>query len=141
MFTRILLAYDGSAFSEKALQQAIRLAKDSPAKLEVVHVLHNPVVVVGEAIVNPSNEYEKEYLKRTESMVEKINPQLAELPDAKAIMLIGNPVIAILDYAKEMAADIIIVGSRGLSDVKELFLGSVSHNIVQHSSIPVLVVK
>ncbi|WP_409346703.1 universal stress protein [Paenibacillus sp. MBLB4367] len=137
----MLLAYDGSPLSKKALQLAIKLAGDSKAKLEAVHVLHNPVAVIGEAIVKPSDEYEKEYLKRVESMVEEANRQLAGLPDAKATLLIGNPVAAILDYAKEMSADVIIVGSRGLSDVKELFLGSVSHNIVQHSPIPVLVVK
>lgn len=141
MFSRILLAYDGSALSKKALEYACRLAEDNRAKLEVVHVLHNPVAVIGEAIFNPSEEYEKAYINRTESMIEDLNRQLSGLPDARATMLIGNPVTAILDYAKEMSADIVIVGSRGLSEMQELFLGSVSHNIVQHASIPVLVVK
>ncbi len=46
----------------------------------------------------------------------------------------------ILEHAKENNSDLIIMGSRGLSGVKE-YLGSVSHYVVQHSSVPVLIIK
>jgi nucleotide-binding universal stress UspA family protein len=53
----------------------------------------------------------------------------------------GNPAEAILDTAKKVDADLIVVGTRGLSGLKELLLGSVSHKVIQLSPCPCLVVK
>lgn len=49
--------------------------------------------------------------------------------------------LAITDIAKERKVDLIILGSRGLSEVKGLLLGSVSNKVLQHAECPVLVVK
>lgn len=53
----------------------------------------------------------------------------------------GDPADAILDAAKQVDADLIVLGTRGLSDLKELLLGSVSHSVVQLSPCSCLVVK
>lgn len=53
----------------------------------------------------------------------------------------GNPAQAILDAAKRVDADLIVLGTRGLSDLKGLLLGSVSHKVIQLSSCSCLVVK
>ena len=53
----------------------------------------------------------------------------------------GDPPKVILDTAKKFSANIIVIGSRGLSQIKELLLGSVSHSVTKHADIPVLVVK
>ncbi|MCR8634581.1 MULTISPECIES: universal stress protein [Paenibacillus] len=141
MFSNIVLAYDGSNSSKKALEKAIEIAKINDAKLEVVHSLHNRAAILGEAIFTPSDDYEKDYLEHTQVIIDKLNDELSPIPNAKATLLIGNPVTTILNYAYDISADLVIVGNRGLSDVKEFFLGSVSHNLVQHSKIPVLVIK
>ncbi len=47
----------------------------------------------------------------------------------------------ILDFAVKNDNDVIVIGSRGLGGIREFVLGSVSHNVVQHARIPVLVVK
>lgn len=53
----------------------------------------------------------------------------------------GAAAEVLLDFAKENDSDIIIIGSRGLGGIREFVLGSVSHNVVQHAQVPVLVVK
>src|SRR5699024_12183633 len=52
-----------------------------------------------------------------------------------------NPGIHVCKYAEENEIDLIIVGSRGLGKVKNIFLGSVSNNIVHHAKCPILVIK
>ena len=52
----------------------------------------------------------------------------------------GHAGDAIVAYAEQVGADAIVVGARGLSTVKSLLLGSVSHGVVQHAHVPVLVV-
>jgi nucleotide-binding universal stress UspA family protein len=56
-------------------------------------------------------------------------------------MMQGAPAEVILDYTKKNHNDLIVIGSRGLGGIREFVLGSVSHNVVQHARIPVLVVK
>jgi nucleotide-binding universal stress UspA family protein len=56
-------------------------------------------------------------------------------------MEIGHPAKVILDLAKSKDVDLIAMGGRGMSGVKELFLDSVSHAVVRDSRVPVLVVK
>jgi nucleotide-binding universal stress UspA family protein len=53
----------------------------------------------------------------------------------------GNPAEAILNTAKQVNADLIVLGTRGLSELKELLLGSVSHKVIQLASCSCLVVK
>lgn len=141
MFSTIIVAYDGSDLSKKALSKAIGIAQSCSSRLEVVHSLHNRAAMFGELIFTPSEDYEKEYLNRTQALVDKLNTELSAIPNARATLLIGNPASTILNYAREISADLIIVGSKGQSETKELFLGSVSHNIVQHADIPVLIIK
>lgn len=59
----------------------------------------------------------------------------------KVELIQGAPAEVILDYAKKHNNDVIIIGSRGLGGIREFVLGSVSHNVVQHARVPVLVIK
>jgi nucleotide-binding universal stress UspA family protein len=140
-FAHILVAYDGSELSKKALNKAKELLKDGSSKLEVVYVFHNPVVVIGESVINPSDRYEKEYATHVQATINYLNEEISHLSNAKVTVLQGNPASVILDYSEEIGANLIVVGSRGLSDFKEFILGSVSHNIAQHSKVPVLIIK
>lgn len=56
------------------------------------------------------------------------------------VPLKGDPAHQILEYAKEHEQDLIIMGSRGLSGIKEIMLGSVSHKVTQLSKCPVLII-
>ena len=74
-------------------------------------------------------------------VISKAVAKLTELPNiTRSYVLVGTPARAILDHARAHDCDLIIMGSRGLSGIKEL-LGSVSHYVTQNSTIPVLLIK
>ncbi|WP_261808042.1 universal stress protein [Paenibacillus sp. N3.4] len=77
----------------------------------------------------------------SEQVIGKINEKIADFSNIHIEVRSGSITKEILDYADEINADLIIVGSRGLSSISEFVLGSVSHNIVQHAKLPVLVIK
>ncbi|GGF25820.1 universal stress protein [Halobacillus andaensis] len=144
MKERILVAYDGSELSKKAIQEA--LTKEEANNEAEVHVV---------SVIKPTGPF------TNAKMAESIGTELAEQlkSDLEAIKeefktvhhpivteaLVGksesNPGVKICDYADEHDIDLIIIGNRGLGNVKKFFLGSVSNNVVQHAKCPVLVIK
>ena len=142
-FQKILTAYDGSKASRKALEKALALAECNPqASLDVLNVVTNPTMIVGEAIIRPSAESMQEYYEYSDHLLDEVKTILAGIPnESRVIQSDGQPAKAILDYAHNNGYDLIVIGSRGLGNIREFFLGSVSHNIVQQARIPVLVVK
>ncbi|SFK98248.1 Nucleotide-binding universal stress protein, UspA family [Paenibacillus sp. 1_12] len=139
IYSKIVVAYDGSEISEKALDSAIKLAKlNHFSNLEIIHVIHIPKYVVGEAVYIPPVEINTDY---SDHIVAQIQQSLLNLTNTHIEIRQGSPAQTILDYAEEVSADLIVIGSRGLNAISEFILGSVSHNVVQHAKIPVLVVK
>ncbi|NUU59109.1 universal stress protein [Paenibacillus agri] len=143
LFSKILLAYDGSKASNQALERAIELAKVTPgSSLHVVHAFDFPRFFIGEALAPLPASVNKEYYDLAVKTTEEVKGRLeAEGLNAHVELLQGSPAEVILNYAKENGADVIVIGSRGLGGIREFVLGSVSHNVVQSARIPVLVVK
>jgi nucleotide-binding universal stress UspA family protein len=143
MFNHILVAYDGSVLSKNALEYAVQLAQaDNSAHVHVVH-----------AIEVPHTFTVKEYVHVDDIIAAIKADGIKKLEEAEALLsglgndriqtklLQGRSVDAILGYAEDQNCDLIVMGSRGLNGVQELLLGSVSHNIVQRSKFPVMIVK
>lgn len=143
LFQRIVVAYDGSLSSKYALDKGIELVRAAPgARLHVVHVFHYPSFVIGEALlVAPPTSDVQERIDDSEAILEEAKARASAIPDASFVLLQGEPSRSLLEYADNQKADLIVLGSRGLGTLGELFLGSVSHYIVQHADIPVLVIK
>ena len=141
MYSKILLAYDGSKASARALEQAKRISIAFGSKLEVLHVFSYTGFQIGEAFIPVPQNYAKDFYSYSEQIVQQARDQIADLPNAKATLMQGLPAKVILDYADEINCDLIIIGSRGLGGIRELVLGSVSHNVVQHAKVPILVIK
>ena len=134
---KILVAYDGSESAHRALDQAAELAQSNGADVSVVSVAE-PLPQFGRAGVMLVPEEEEE--------------RLHELEDAKAALAgkgvsatvverKGDAAAMIIDEAEKEAADMIIVGSRGLNAAQRWLLGSVSTRVVQHAPCNVLVVR
>lgn len=141
-YSNILVAYDGSKEADKALASAIQLTHVMPgAKLEVIHVFHVPVVIFGEAMITPPADSNRIEYEHAESIVEKARQTLSGLGRGEVILKQGDPSKTIVSYAQEGHCDLIVIGSRGLSAIGEFMLGSVSHYVLKHAQIPVLVVK
>ncbi len=142
LYSKILVAYDGSEASDKALDSALKLAKlNHFSKLDIIHIFNLPTYVLGSSVVIPPIVIENNYLDYSEQVIGKIKEQIADFSNIHIEVRSGSITKEILKYADEIQADLIIVGSRGLNSIGEFVLGSVSHNVVQHAKLPVLVIK
>lgn len=141
-FQHILVAYDGSRQAQSALDQAAALVRLQPnSRLTIAHVYHLPNFAVGEALVMAPVNASLDQLSESERILEEAKDRTVGLANTETVLLQGDPAVSILEYAAEHQADLIVIGSRGLNTLKELFLGSVSHYIVQHAKMAVLVTK
>ncbi|MCL6456673.1 MAG: universal stress protein [Gorillibacterium sp.] len=143
LFSNILLAYDGSKASTKALEHTIELARLLPnAIIRVIHVYNFPRLYVGEGFAAIPDSVTKEYYDASVQTAEQAKRLFQAAGVTATVEIVqGAPAEKILEFAKTHGADVIIIGSRGLGGIKEFVLGSVSHNVVQHARIPVLVIK
>lgn len=140
--SRIAVPYDDSELSKKALETAIMLAKqDKRIELEVITVVSIPSNIAYYGVYSDERVREG-YLSGAKEMLEKVEEKLKDLPNkTRTFILEGSPALTIIDFIKQADSDLVVMGSRGLSGMKELFLGSVSHYVVQKSPCPVFVVK
>ncbi|WNF38677.1 universal stress protein [Bacillaceae bacterium IKA-2] len=140
-YSRIVVAYDASELSKKALEMAKQLAEqDKRIEIHILSVIKDKNA--GDEFGVPYEKVREQQQKKVQELLAEVKESLSDMENPTEIVLLkGHPAEMILDYAKNRNADLIIIGSRGLSTFKEIFLGSVSHNIVQHSHCPVLVAK
>jgi nucleotide-binding universal stress UspA family protein len=140
----ILVPTDFSADAEKALSTATELAKLFGARIVVLHAYHVDIPVVlprGGGYVLPQGFYE-DLRSQATAQVEKLAKEVAtEGIEATGIALQEPAAVAIAAQAKSLPADLIVTGTRGLTGLKHLVLGSVAERVVQTAPCPVLTVK
>lgn len=141
MYRNILAAYDGSEPAKRALSAAIRLTETFGGQLKVIHVFSLSGFPFGEAFMPLPQNVAQDFYGMAERIVEEVKRQIERLPYAEAVLQQGVPARAILEFAEQTGSDLIVIGSRGLGGIRGMVLGSVSHNVVQHAKVPVLVVK
>ncbi|BCS91701.1 Universal stress protein [Metallosphaera sp. J1] len=141
MFKHILVAFDGSENAKRALNVAIDLSKKYEAKLDVVEVVDTSVLLGAGIGPVPPDVIESLYNKAKADI--ETAKKMADQAGVKAegVIVEGDPATAIMDYASKNGVDLIVTGSRGLSTIKRMFLGSVSSRIIHEAKMPVLVVK
>lgn len=143
MFSRILVAFDGSSHSRLALEEAADLARLGDGELTVISVAPDPSVwVIGGPVLPPINM--KELQEEIEASYRKgLNDAVKALPEdlrSRMMLLTGRAAEEIVKEAKSGHHDLVVIGSRGRGEVKSLLLGSVSQHVSQTSPIPVLIV-
>ncbi len=149
MFSKILVAYDGMELGNKALEKAIKLADmDDRIVIHLVHVIDLPIITnqfsYFPTIYMETNiqELRLSIMNEAKKVLHKAEGKLAFIPNmTSSFILEGRPGETILQHTNDHHCDLIIMGSNGKSGLKELVLGSVSHHVVQHSSVPVFIVK
>jgi nucleotide-binding universal stress UspA family protein len=144
LFEKILVPLDGSEHSIKALEKAVQIAKKFDGKITIFHAYTTHLVSLPKEYAVPES---------TPRMIEISGEVGANiLADAKTraetegvqvetLLTMGHPVETILEASKNGKFDLIVIGARGLSPMKEMLLGSVSHGVTTHARCPVLVVK
>lgn len=143
IFTKILVATDGSEQVRNAVAAAIGIAKLSGAKVYAVYVMANDEF----SMPYPKNaELEKvlvDYLrdegKKATVYVEDSGK--AENVEVESVLLEGSPAHEIIDFAERNGINLIVIGTHGKSAIERFLLGSVAENVVRHSKIAVLVVR
>jgi nucleotide-binding universal stress UspA family protein len=145
-YHQILVPVDGSPTSEKALDEAIRLAQLSGAKLRLVHVVDELSYVNGfESAMNYVNEIIPLMREAGEKLLAQDRKKaLDKGVSADCVLVVGGPG-RICDHVAEQArrakADLIVVGSHGRRGIGRVLLGSDAEQIVRHAPVPVLVVR
>lgn len=121
---RILVGVDGSNYSDRALLEAVTIAKEFSGFVKVITVYGRGLEQKANAVL----EHSKLYLEN-------------EVEYTVAAILGSNPARALENTAKHEDFDLIVVGSRGLGSKVSILLGSVSRRVVANSDCNVLVVK
>lgn len=135
---KILLATDFSDQSDAALQMATALARDSGATLLIAHTVELAPVGADRGFGGYVAEGEVAEIARVQ--LEALAPSDSRVGYSHKL-LEGAPAEAIVQYADEEGADLIVIGSHGRTGFTRLLLGSVAEAVVRHAKCPVLTVK
>lgn len=136
--TKILVPIDGSANSFKALNEAIYLARQCHGTITGLCIIPIYTINLGKLLTSLKNQSQKE-VKKFMAEAKKRCAQNGIVFSEKIIY--GNQAWEITEFAAYKKFDLIVIGSRGMSRVKEAFLGSVANTVVHKSKVSVLVVK
>ena len=144
MLRRLLVAFDGSASSQHALDEAIELARASHGSVTVMTVAPEPSRLwsAGLGYADPldldglGDQVERQH----RSMLDRVVSTLPVDVPVFSILRRGAAAPALIEEAHTKDHDVIVMGSRGHGELRSLLLGSVSHHVLQVSPIPVLVV-
>lgn len=139
MYSRILLAADGSKNAIRAAHEALTIASVMPGCIvEILFVVDNSKVK--EEVLHSQNQEAREY-KRLQKLLPIQEVFAGQNVEHHTTTIHGDPGPAIVVYAKKNGVDLIVLGSRGLNALQEFVLGSVSHKVVKRASCPVMIVK
>ncbi|MEM7045185.1 MAG: universal stress protein [Pseudomonadota bacterium] len=176
MMERLLVALDGSAHSDKALELAADLAETYGAEIMLVHVMSTAPLSLAERemaaaeyvdelaawtttrATTGTGEFEGSghelllhYTDLTHHFRETMGKHLLasakgklsgrKIESVQILLADGDPAETITGLARDRKADAIVIGSRGLSDMKGLFLGSVSHKVSHLAECTCITVK
>lgn len=137
MFERILVAIDGSRQGSTTLSVAVDLASRYGAEVTVVHVREHARYEGSDVDLGPDDP--------AESVIDGALAGFREAGiDARGVIARVSPGETpeqIVRTAEEVGADLIVMGSRGMTELKSLLLGGVANKVLHHASCPVLLVR
>jgi nucleotide-binding universal stress UspA family protein len=137
----ILVATDGSAHAQQAVQFGLELAEEQGTRVVFAHAAPAVDVVpaggfgLSAALPHELSDYDWSPLYTAAALAEEHGIE------AKTMMLVGDPADEIVAYADTIDADLIVVGSRGQGAIASTLLGSVSRGVLREARRPVLVVR
>ncbi|MBE0697263.1 MAG: universal stress protein [Anaerolineaceae bacterium] len=140
MFENILLAYDGSDQAREAANLAGNLARSQKFApvLWIVTVVDRSPRELGEPYLS---QYIEKRTSSGQSLVRDAVGLVGPGIEIHTEILFGSPAESILEVAETRDCDLIIMGTRGLSLLEGLLLGSQTQKVINHANCPVLVVK
>jgi nucleotide-binding universal stress UspA family protein len=145
MFASIVVGTDGSQTAGEAVRQAVALAKQHGARLDIVSA-YEPV---SSARLREEAQQVPSDLQWMVNPREDVDASLREASahaeaagvEAAIYARQGDPADAILDVAEERGADLIVVGNKGMTGAKRFLLGSVPNKVSHHAPCSVLIIR
>ena len=137
MSETILVPFDGSKYSNKAVREAVTISKRTGATLVILSV-----VDITEEFESQAPGLTDKLSKKTRILLDKIADKItaANISVVKEVH-IGDPYEIIVTTAKKKKADLIVMGSHGRTGITRLLMGSVAARVIGHAPCNVLVVK
>lgn len=137
---KILVAHDGSKYSQKALKKAVELATRLGSTVIVLSVV--PELHLAELSPFDQASLREAFEQETLKSLGKIKAAMKKrsIP-VRTVVGQGNAAEVIIETARKMRVGLIVIGSHGRRGVERFLLGSVSTNVVKHADRPVMVVK
>ncbi len=144
---RILLAIDGSPAADRARDLIatlpwqegglVRIVSVAPLRPEILGAAWSPTVTVDDGVEGEVLRIHRAALDTAEREISCTRSDVA----IESVLVRGRPGTVIVDQAREMGADLIVVGHRGMGRWESVLLGSVSAEVVDHAPCPVLVAR
>ncbi len=153
MIDHVLVPTDGSENAERAVRFSAQVAdrrQQAVVTVVFVHLLVAPLAIVGTltpAPEQPLQDFNDEERTCAQDIIDRAVAEIRSLVTSPDVTVTGRVVVdsradeGILRVADEINADIIVVGTRGLSTLRGAIVGSVSHALIEKARCPVLVVK
>ncbi len=147
MYKHILVPTDGSKLSDGAIAKAIQFARETGAKLTVLHVMPEYIPPAFAEFPTAGQASFAEFMKATEETARSLLASVAKSAQEAAVscetiaLRHTQPYRAIIDVANDKACDLIFMSSHGRRGFSALVLGSETNKVLTHSSIPVLVFR
>ena len=149
LFSKILVPMDGSDYSFKAAEYAIDIARRYESEIALISVVASKVRYGASSgifgAIPPSylNKYENEAKKWFNRVLVKVKKDGLKVKKIKTDVITTplSIVSTILQYAQKDDADLIVIGTRGITGFKKMLLGSVASGIVTYAHCPVLVIR
>jgi nucleotide-binding universal stress UspA family protein len=145
MFKTILVPVDGSEAAHAALDQAIELQKLCDAELLILSVYreHNlwkaSMTMVRDDLTRSTDEALEEFAREVAER-SKAYVKSKGVEKVRSFYMGGGPARMIVKFSEDHGADLIVMGSRGMSDSTRYLLGSVSHKVTSLAQCPVMVI-
>lgn len=141
---KIIVPTDFSTTSFNAFHHARKFAKASDGEIILLHVIEPPSAAFSSMGESLDGNMQDVYMVK---LVEKVDQELRAIRDAydtyniKIVRKTGDPFIVINDMIQSEMVDLVVMGEKGVSDVSDLFLGSLTDKIVRTSRYPILTVN
>ncbi len=164
MFKKILLPVDGSSSNRKTWDYAKHLIEEEDAKIEILYVnediwMNSEKTDCDDGVCKTINLFDtcapqivdinaskNQHKKKKEEKICEIQSQVKDFfgdfgNNVTMKLVNGDPAHQIMSLSKKHAFDVIIMSTHGVSALKKLTLGSVTHKVVNHAEVPVLIIR
>jgi nucleotide-binding universal stress UspA family protein len=139
---RILVPIDFSEHADSVIEWSRHLAMEHSSQLILLHVYHLPVEFQQlEGAYLPPDFWANVKSEAEQTLGRHVSDLRAAGLQVEAVVREGYPATVIVDEAESQRADLIVIGTHGLSGLKHLLLGSIAERVVQKAPCPVLAVK